>query len=483
MILPRKVVQKDIVLVPPVAGRDRPCGETDDLPILSYRFIHGNRHHRQLMPARNTLACGDGRGRAARQNGIDRHHYVVCGGEADDTWSTQFLALPKCNHRLLRRNKCDNLGRRTLFRLAFSIGAAILLKTPGHKRHHSWEENMANRPSRRALLKTAALGSAATITAPYISGVYAAGTITMGCWDHWVPGANKALDKLCKKGGKKNKVEVHIDYITSQGEKDKLTAAAEAQAGTGHDIMSHRDWNIRIHAELLEPLGEIAAALTQPYGPISPVAEYLAKIKGAWRGVPAASGSQVKPCCSRLDLYKEHAGIDLREVFPPDETKWDSAKVNSWNWDAYLAAAEKLFKAGYPVGLPMGQTSDSVDWVGALFNAHGVVMVDAKDNIKINSDEIRAVLEYAKKLMAVIPPDVYAWDDAGNNRWLISGKGSGIMNPPSAWAVAKRDNFNVAENCWTHPVPRGPKGRFVAERPQFYGIWKFSKSKQAAKDL
>jgi ABC-type glycerol-3-phosphate transport system substrate-binding protein len=41
----------------------------------------------------------------------------------------------------------------------------------------------------------------------------------------------------------------------------------------------------------------------------------------------------------------------------------------------------------------------------------------------------------------------------------------------------------VAENCWTHPVPRGPKGRFVAERPQFYGIWKFSKNKQAAKDL
>ena len=45
----------------------------------------------------------------------------------------------------------------------------------------------------------------------------------------------------------------------------------------------------------------------------------------------------------------------------------------------------------------MGQTSDSVDWVGALFNAYGVVMVDAKDNIKINSDETRAALEYAQE--------------------------------------------------------------------------------------
>ena len=337
--------------------------------------------------------------------------------------------------------------------------------------------------TRRSLLSSALVGSVAVLAAPYVKDSYAAGSLALGVWDHWVPGANKAFAALCNEWGTKNNVEVRIDFITSQGEKDKLTAAAEAQAGTGHDIMSHRDWNIRVHAELLEPLDEIAAALIQQYGTISPVAEYLAKIKGAWRGVPAASGSQIKPCCSRFDLYKEHTGIDLREVFPADESKWDSAKVDGWNWDAYLAAAEKLFKAGYPVGLPMGQTSDSVDWVGALFNAYGVVMVDAKDNIKINSDETRAVLEYAKKLMAVIPPDVYAWDDAGNNRWLISGKGSGIMNPPSAWAVAKRDNPKVAENCWTHPMPRGPKGRFVGQLPQFYGLWSFSKNKAAAKDL
>ena len=84
---------------------------------------------------------------------------------------------------------------------------------------------------------------------------------------------------------------------------------------------------------------------------------------------------------------------------------------------------------------------------------------------------------------AVNPPEVYAWDDAGNNRWLISGKGAGIMNPPSAWAVAKRDNPSVAADCWTHPMPKGPKGRFVGQLPFFYGLWNFSKNKSAAKDL
>jgi len=191
----------------------------------------------------------------------------------------------------------------------------------------------------------------------------------------------------------------------------------------------------------------------------------------------------VKPCCSRFDLYQQHAGIDLRDMFPNDESKYDKAKIDGWNWDAYLTSAQKLFKAGFPVGLPMGQSSDAVDWVGALFNSFGVVMVDGQDNIKIDSDETRTAMEYFKKLMAVNPPEVYAWDDAGNNRWLISGKGSGIMNPPSAWAVAKRDNPTIASNCWTHAMPRGPKGRFVGQLPQFYGLWTFSKNKSAAKDL
>src|SRR5262249_51920171 len=140
--------------------------------------------------------------------------------------------------------------------------------------------------TRRQVIKSAALGSAAAFAAPYVKDAYAAGTLSLGCWDHWVPGANNALTKLCNEWGAKNNVEVKIDYITSQGEKDKLTAAAEAQAGTGHDIMSHRDWNIRVHGELLEPLDDIAAALIKQYGPISPVAEYLAKIKSPWRDRP-----------------------------------------------------------------------------------------------------------------------------------------------------------------------------------------------------
>ena len=81
------------------------------------------------------------------------------------------------------------------------------------------------------------------------------------------------------------------------------------------------------------------------------------------------------------------------------------------------------------------------------------------------------------------PPDVFAWDDASNNKWLLSGRGALIMNPPSAWAVAKRDNPKLAEQLWTFPAPKGPQGRFQPGLPYYWGIWKFSRNKPAARSL
>ena len=57
------------------------------------------------------------------------------------------------------------------------------------------------------------------------------------------------------------------------------------------------------------------------------------------------------------------------------------------------------------------------------------------------------------------------------------------MNPPSAWAVAKRDAPEIAAQCWTHGFPAGPKGRFAPYLPFFWVTWSFSRNKEAAKSL
>jgi ABC-type glycerol-3-phosphate transport system substrate-binding protein len=110
-------------------------------------------------------------------------------------------------------------------------------------------------------------------------------------------------------------------------------------------------------------------------------------------------------------------------------------------------------------------------------------MVDKDGNITVKSDEMKQVLEWFKKLVPFLTKDAFAWDDSSNNKFLISGEGALIFNPPSAWAVAVRDNPKVAEQVWHFPSPKGPKGRYDAAVPFFWGTWKFSPNKAAAKSL
>ena len=110
-------------------------------------------------------------------------------------------------------------------------------------------------------------------------------------------------------------------------------------------------------------------------------------------------------------------------------------------------------------------------------------LVNKKGDATLRTDAIKQVLDYGKRLYAYLPPDVSAWDNTSNNKWLVSGKGALIFNPPSAWAVAKRDAPQVAEKLWTHAMPKGRHGRYVAMLPRFQGLWNFSKNKSAGKSL
>src|SRR6201999_1883491 len=105
----------------------------------------------------------------------------------------------------------------------------------------------------------------------------------------------------------------------------------------------------------------------------------------------------------------------------------------------------------------------------------------SEGTIQLESEQVRQVLTFAQKLVKFYPDDAVSFDDASNNRALISGKSALIFNPPSAWAVAKRDNPSVAQDCWTFSTPTGPKGRFVPSLSYFWGVYKFSQNKPAAK--
>ena len=346
------------------------------------------------------------------------------------------------------------------------------------------EERMKSPTStdRRRFLGTTAKATAAIVAAPYIRTSHAAGKLSVGFWDHWVPGANEALAELCNEWAAKEKVDLKIDFITSQGRKLLLTITSQGMAKSGHDILPFPIWLVAGQQRNLEPVDDIMAPLIKQNGGVDPVHEYLGKHGGRWLGVPSTPGSMMKEPCGRIDLIKKYAGIDITRMYPAGK-KGDQKLIDNWTWDTFLQVAEKCKKGGHPIGLGLGATSDSVDWVGSLFAAYGVQLVDADGNIAVDSDATREAMDYAKRLTAHLPREVFAWDDASNNKWLISGRGSLIMNPPSAWAVAKRDNPKVASQLWSFSCPSGPKGRYRAGLPSHWGIWKFAKNKSAAKSL
>ena len=337
------------------------------------------------------------------------------------------------------------------------------------------------RLTRRSVLQT---GAAATtlLAAPFVRGARAAGSLSVGFWDHWVPGANAPLEKLCREWAEKEKVDIKIDFITSNGDKDLLTAAAEAQAKAGHDIIGLIAWYTPSYVDSLEPVDDVMAELIKQNGKVAAGAEYLGRAKNRWVAVPTSFGSTVSPPCGRIDLLREHVGLDVTKMYPPGAPP-DKELEAAWTWEFFTQAAEKCMKAGFPFGMPLSTTSDAVQWVGAVFNSHGVQLIDEKGKITVNSDATSGVLEWFKKTAPFFPPSVYAWDDASNNKALISGQSALIFNAPSAWAVAKRDAPKVAEQLWTFPPPKGPKGRHVSGRYRYWGIWNFSQNKAAAKNL
>src|SRR5216684_7380268 len=127
--------------------------------------------------------------------------------------------------------------------------------------------------TRRTVLQTAALASTALAT-PFVRGAYAAGKLAFGVWDYLVPKESEVLVKLCNEWAAKEKVEITVDLITSNGDKDLLTLMAEGQARAGHDIMGLRVWYVSAQADNFEPVDDVVDPVVQKYGNVSQACEY-----------------------------------------------------------------------------------------------------------------------------------------------------------------------------------------------------------------
>ena len=331
---------------------------------------------------------------------------------------------------------------------------------------------------RRFVTSTAALSSA-MVAAPFVRGAYAAGKLSIGFWDHWVPGANKGAEAVAKAWAEKEKVDLQIDFITSQGNKLILTAAAEAQARSGHDILHLGDLGLFPILRSARAGGRHhgAAGQAERRGQHDHAVPRQDRRQVAWR-----AGNPGRPV-QGTDVTHRPPKAARRHRRPGHVSGRLAPKADNWTLDAFLKAAAACHKAGFPFGIGLGTTANSVDTCGAIFQSFGAELVNAKGDITVKSDNVKKALEYWKQLAAYLPPDAPAWDDASNNKAFVAGKTALILNPPSAWAVARRDRPEVAEQTWHHGMAAGPAGRYGPFTTPFWGIWNFSKNQNAAKSL
>ena len=184
--------------------------------------------------------------------------------------------------------------------------------------------------SRRGALK---LGAAATaLPLVHIRTGRAAGKVSIGFWDHWVPGGNDVMQKQVDAWAQKNQVEAHVDFITSTGNKLQLTGVAELQAKAGHDALAFFNWDVYNVADALEPMDDVMQRLIAKNGAVDPTCEYLARPKGSGLRCRHHPATQTKPPCARISWFKQR-GLDLQAMYPAKEDH--NALQDAWTWDEF----------------------------------------------------------------------------------------------------------------------------------------------------
>jgi multiple sugar transport system substrate-binding protein len=316
------------------------------------------------------------------------------------------------------------------------------------------------------------IGHAAVTTAG-LAGILAAKTppafgqkreLTMLGWTHFVPASDAKLKELLDKFTKETGVAVRSDHIPHLQIATKQ--AAELQTGAGHDLMmfyNEQAWRYRDH---LVDLDDVVGELNKKYGTdIYPFVKDVFFVNGHWKVLesiwPAIPGNYL------------HSKFRQVGEGPPD------------TWADLLRAGKKLKKIGHPVGIQISHCFDANATFWAIAWGHGAKVLESDGRtIAVNSPKMADVIEYYKELYATaMEPEVLSWDDAGNNRCINAGRCAWIHNPVSPYAAAVAKKLPIADDIYHHSTPAGPAGRFFSPTVRGYGIWKFSKNVDAAKDL
>ncbi len=282
--------------------------------------------------------------------------------------------------------------------------------------------------SRREVLKTGAA----------IAGAGAAGNLALfaSAWAQaapWKPEAGAQLQLLrwkrfvqSEEDGFNTLVEaftkatgVPVKVLNESLDDVQPKASVAANTGQGPDIF----WGLYSLPHLFPnkcvDVSDVAGYLGKKYGGWVPTAEIYGQSGGKWIDIPVGYNGNV---------------INFRRSMIEKAGFKEIPKDNA----GFLELMKALKAKSTPGGFALGRASgDGNAWVHWVLWSHGGNLVDAKDQVIINSPETVKALEYAKELSNHFVSGTASWNDAFNNKAFLESQIALTNNGVSIYAAAK----------------------------------------------
>jgi multiple sugar transport system substrate-binding protein len=289
-------------------------------------------------------------------------------------------------------------------------------------------------------------------------------------WKRFVQAEEDSFMAIVAAFTKATGVDVKVVHESLDDVQPKASVAANTNQGP--DIF----WGLyslpHLFPDKLVDVTDVADYLGKKYGGWAATAETYGKgAGGKWIAIPVAYNGNV---INFRQSMIEKAGF--KEV--PKDTA------------GFLELMKALKAKSVPGGFALGRASgDGNAWVHWALWSQGANLVDAKDQVVINSPETVKALEYVKALSETFVPGTASWNDAFNNKAFLESQVSLTNNGVSIYAAAKAaaakgdaKGKEVMEDMSHSLWPIGPVGKpteFHIAYPMM--VMKYSKVPNAGK--
>ena len=328
--------------------------------------------------------------------------------------------------------------------------------------------SMGDRMTRRQLLRMAgsaalAAGVGASIIIPGRVNAQQK-TLKILQLNHFVPAYDKWFNEAyTKEWGEKNHTRVMVENV---GQGDILNRAAEeVKAQHGHDLFAYIFPMPAYEDEVIDHR-DIYEECERKYGKALDLAiktTYNPKTQKFW---------------GFSDCY-------LTELINYRKDLWDAVGTVPDTWEHVRQGGRKIkLLHDKPLGFGLGGDPDGEVAVRAMLYSFGASEQDADNRPALKSPTALEVFKFVKALYEEsMTADVLTWDPTSNNRLMLEGAGSLVLNPISITRTAENTKNPVGEQIWLAPVPQGPVRRLSPAWVPTYVIWKFATNIDGAKQF